>query len=151
MNKDTPSVLKTVLGDYLSFYCILILLIILGLSFYLFLIEESSSVELHGFLPIIWTAVLVLLFLLIIRIRVIRYVFLCGKEVQGKIERIKTNFRRGLVVNNRVVFSYRVKGQKYKKSRLLLSNENLKAGQKVTIVTDPDKPKQAFIRSVFTD
>jgi len=33
----------------------------------------------------------------------------------------------------------------------LLSDENLKTGQKVSIITDPDKPERAFIGSVFTD
>jgi len=151
MNKDTPSVLKTVLGDYFSFYCILILLIVASLSLYLFLTEESTSGELHNLLLVIWATALFPLILLIMRMRLIRYVFLCGEEVQGKIERIRTNSRRGLVVNSRVVFSYRFKGHKYKKSRLLLSDENLKTGQKVSIITDPDKPERAFIRSVFTD
>jgi len=151
MNKDTPSVLKTVLGDYFSFYCILILLIVAGLSLYLFLAEDSTSGVLHDLLLIMLATALVLLTLLLMRIRLIRYVFLCGEQVQGKIERIRTNFRKGLVVNSRVVFSYRFKGHKYKKSRLLLSEEKLKTGQKVSIITDPDKPERAFIRSIFSD
>ena len=151
MNKDTPSVLKTVLGDYFSFYCILILLIVASLSLYLFLAQGSTSRVFHDLLLIMWATALVLLIFLLIRIRLIRYVFLCGEKVQGKIERIRTNFRRGLVVSSRVVFSYRVKGHNYKKSRLLLSDENLKTGQKISIITDPDKPERAFIRSVFTD
>ena len=151
MNRITPSVLKTILGDYFSFFCILILLILAGLSLYLFLTEESTSGELNDLRLVICATALFPLILLVMRIRLIRYVFLCGEEVQGKIERIRTNSRKGLIVNSRVVFSYRFKGHKYKKSRFLLSDENLKTGQKINIITDPDKPERAFIRSVFSD
>lgn len=151
VNRDTPSVLKTILGDYFSFFCILILLIPAGLSLYLFLTEEGPSEGLNDLRLMICATALFPFILLVMRIRLIRFIFLCGEEVQGKIERIKINFRRGLVVNSCVVFPYRVKGHKYKKSRLLLSDENLKTGQKVSIITDPDKPERAFIRSIFSD
>jgi len=96
MNRNTPSVLKTILGDYFSFFCILILLILAGLSLYLFLTEESTSGELNDLRLVICATALFPLILLVMRIRLIRYVFLCGEEVQGKIERIRTNFRKGL-------------------------------------------------------
>lgn len=96
MNRNTPSVLKTILGDYFSFFCILILLILAGLSLYLFLTEESTSGELNDLRLVICATALFPLILLVMRIRLIRYVFLCGEEVQAKIERIRTNFRKGL-------------------------------------------------------
>jgi len=151
MKKNVPSVLKIIRGDYFSFYCILILLLVAGLSLYLFLTEEITSGELHDLLLVIPLTALVLLILLLLRIRLIRSVFSVGERIQGKIERIRKNSRRGLAVNSRVVFSYRFKGRKYKKSRFLLSDEKLQTGQKISVIADPDKPKRAFIRSVFTD
>ena len=151
MDKNTPSFHKIILGDYFSFYCFLILLLINGLSAYFLLTEKSDSGNLYHLLSIFWPTAIVPLILLIKRIRSIRYIFSFGETVQGKIERIRTNTSRRLTVNSRVVFSYRLKGHRYQRSRFLLSGDGFIAGQKIAVIADPQKPKRAFIRSAFTD
>ena len=123
MKKTAPAVLKIILGDYITFFCILTLLLVVGISLYFILTEEITSLESFYLLLVVVVILLVLVFLLLMRIRLIRYVFSCGEQVRGKIERIKRNSRRGFTVNSRVIFSYYFKGRKYKKSRFLLSDE----------------------------
>ena len=151
MTRKAPSVLKIIRGDYSSFYCTLILILVAGLSLYLFLMEESISGDWLGLLLVIWITTIVPFGLLLIRIRLVRHVFLWGEKVQGKIERVRKKSRKGFAVNSQVVFTYRFRGIKYKKSRFLLSADELETGQKISIIADPGKPKRAFIRSAFTD
>lgn len=151
MKKNAPAVLKIIIGDYFTFFGILILLLVAVISLYFILTEEITSLESFYLLLVAVVILLVLVFLLLMRIRLIRYVFSCGKQIRGKIERIKKNSRRGFTVNSRIIFSYHFKGRKYKKSRFLLSDEKLRSSQNISIIVDPDKPNRAFIYSVFTD
>ena len=151
MKKSVPSIFKIILGDYISFFCIFILLLVFGISLYFIFTEEISSDQLNNLLLIVTTVLLVLVFLLLLRIRLIRYVFSCGKLVQGKIKRIRRNSRRGFTVNSRITFSYKFKGRNYNKNCRLLSDEKLRDNQTINIIVDPEKSRRAFIYSVFTD
>lgn len=82
------------------------------------------------------------------RISGIKQVFRSGPEVKGRIQDIAFVKDRG-----RVEYEYEYNGQTYQAGNAIWKNKEtrqLQAGDKITVIVDPDKPSRAFIASLYT-
>ncbi len=153
MTNKTPSLFSIILTDYFCFLCTIYPIVIgavAGYEAYSDPAQTETNPQALFYILLAAGGVTGACFLLLIwRIRLIRAVFRRGNSVRGKLESTRENKRRRLPLNSRVTFSYVYKNKTYKKSRYLLSSEDLPSGRHIQIMVNPDNPGQAFIRDIF--
>lgn len=144
MQNQSPSLFRIVSTDYSSYLSVLFPFVFGIFTLYFFNTENTSS---QLFLLI--TAVLTVIGVptLIQRYRTISSVFANGTETNGVITYI--GFLRG---RGRVEYSYTAQGEKHTSSNAINRTgrtRNLRIGQDVKVIVDPDNPKRAFVQEIY--
>ena len=144
MQNQGPSLFRVISTDYPSYLSVLFPIVFGGCTLYFFATENDAS-RLFLFLAIGVTVIGVPT--LIQRYRTISSVFANGIQTMGVVDSI--GFFRG---RGRVEYSYTFQGEKQTSSNAINRNSrtrNLRVGQSVKVLVDPDNPKRAFIQEIY--
>lgn len=144
MQKQSPSLFRVISTDYPSYLSALFPIVFWSFTAYFFATENNSS---QLFLLLSIGATVVGIPILIQRYRTISSVFANGTETQGEITSI--GFFRG---RGRVEYSYTFRGEKQTSGNAINRNSrtrNLRVGQSLKVLVDPDNPKRAFIQEIY--
>lgn len=144
MQNQSPSLFRVISTDYPSYLSVLFPVVFVGFTIYFFAVG-NDAVQLFLFLAIGVTVIGIPI--LVQRYRTITSVFESGQQINGVITSI--GFFRG---RGNVGYSYTFQGEKLTSSNAINRNSrtrNLRVGQTVKILVDPDNPKQAFIREIY--
>ena len=144
MQRQSPSLFRVISTDYPSYLSVLFPIVFGSFTAYFFATENSSS-QLFLFLAI--SATVIGIPILIQRYRTISSVFANGAETKGEITSI--GFFRG---RGRVEYSYTIQGEKQTSGNAINRNSrtrNLRVGQSIKVLVDPENPKRAFIQEIY--
>ena len=144
MQNQSPSLLRILSTDHPSYLSVLFPVVFGAFTLYFFNTENSSSQ-----LFLLSTALVTVIGVptLIRRYRTISAVFANGTETKGVITYV--GFLRG---RGRVEYSYNAQGKKSTSRNAIHRTgrtRNLRIGQDVKVVVDPDDPKRAFIQEIY--
>jgi hypothetical protein len=144
MQNQSPSLFRVISTDYPSYLSVLFPIVFGGCTLYFFATENDAS-RLFLFLA---TGVTVIgVPILIQRYRTISSVFANGIQTMGVVNSV--GFFRG---RGRVEYTYTFQGEKQTSSNAINRNSrtrNLRVGQSVKVLVDPDNPKRAFIQEIY--
>ena len=144
MQNQNPSLFRIISTDYSSYLSILFPVVFGFFTIYFFNTENSSS---QLFLLITTVVTAIGIPTLFQRYRTISSVFANGTLTKGVITHI--GFLRG---RGRVEYSYTAQGEKHTSSNAINRNgrtRNLRIGQEVKVVVDPNDPRRAFIQDIY--
>lgn len=144
MQGRSPSLFRVISTDYPSYLSVLFPVVFGAFSLYFFFAGNDA---LRIFLPLAAGVTIVGIPVLVRRYRTIASTFAEGVQTSGVITGI--GFFRG---RGRVEYSYTFQGEKQLSSNAINRNSRtrqLRVGQKVTVLVDRDRPKQAFIQEIY--
>lgn len=144
MQNQSPSFFRIISTDYPSYLSVLFPVVFGVFTIYFFNTQNTSS---QLFLLITAIVTVIGVPTLVQRYRTISSVFANGIPTEGVITAI--GFLRG---RGRVEYSYTSRGEKYTTSNAINRNgrtRNLRIGQNVKVIVDPDDPKRAFIQEIY--
>jgi hypothetical protein len=142
---ERPSLFRIVRTDYLASLAVLAPLVVWGMAVIFPLLGETDAafdISLAGVVTVI--ALPVLLW----RVAVISNTLTNGIDVAGVIS--NASFFRG---RGRIDYVYSYQGEKLQSSNAVHQNKQTSAltmGSSVTVVLDPNNPKRAFVRELYT-
>jgi hypothetical protein len=144
MQNQSPSFFRVITTDYPSYLSVLFPVVFGAFTMYFFATENTAA-QLFLFLTIGATVIGVPT--LIQRYRSISSVLANGTLTKGVVNSV--GFFRG---RGRVEYSYTFQGEKYTTSNAINRNgrtRNLRVGQTVKVLVDPENPKRAFIQEIY--
>lgn len=144
MQGRSPSLFRVISTDYPSYLSVLFPAVFGVFSLYFFFAGNDA---LRLFLPLAAAVTIVGIPVLVRRYRTIAATFADGVQTTGVITGI--GFFRG---RGRVEYSYTFQGEKQLSSNAINRNSRtrqLRVGQKVIVLVDRDRPKQAFIQEIY--
>lgn len=142
MDTQRPSLFRIAITDYLTFLAWISTVILW--AGYFFTAPGTSSSLLYISVAVTVIAIPVIIW----RILYILRIFKIGEGISAKILGISFYRSRG-----RVDFTYIYKGSEYISNNLLLVSgrvRELTAGKEIDILLNPENPKQAVIRGIFS-
>ena len=144
MQSKKLSLLRVISTDYPSFLSALFPIVFGGFTAYFFF---SGNDAFQLFLLLTVGVTILGVPFLFRRYRTISSVFENGMQTQGVVTSI--GFFRG---RGSVEYTYTFQGEKQTSSNAINKNSrtrNLRVGQSVKVVVDPNNPKQAFIQEIY--
>ena len=144
MQNQSPSFFRIISTDYPSYLSVLFPIVFVGFTIYFFA-TENDALQLFLFLSIVVTIIGIPV--LLQRYKTISSVFENGEQTKGVVTSI--GFFRG---RGNVDYSYTFRGEKLTSRNAINRNgrtRNLRVGQTVKVVVDPDNPKRAFIQDIY--
>jgi len=144
MQSKSPSLFRVISTDYPSRLSALFPIVFGGFTAYFFF---SGNDALQLFLLLTVGVTILGVPFLFRRYRIISSVFENGMQAKGVVTHI--GFFRG---RGSVEYTYAFQGEKQTSSNAINKNgrtRNLRVGQSVKVVVDPNNPKQAFIQEIY--
>lgn len=141
-----PSIMKIITVDYAAFLATVFPIVMWGMyGVMLYLGNIDSSGKTYPTLTGIITIVSALV--LIWRIRLFFHIFTEGVEAPATISKVFFFRDRG-----RLDYSYTYQGQQYNSGNAVhrvKQTRNLKPGDQVIVIVDPNHPKRAYVRDLY--
>jgi hypothetical protein len=142
---EKPSVLRILRTDYLASMTVLAPLVLWGMAIFFPIFGQTDSAF---FVSLAGAVTVIALPVLLWRVSVISSTLINGIDVAGVIS--GAGFFRG---RGRITYIYSYQGEKLKCSNAVQQNKQTNAlavGSSVTVILDPNNPKRAFIRELYT-